>query len=175
MKNFICAFLFIFLFASIGGDVFAQEKKHNNLTVILLRHAEKDASPTADRVNPNLSSEGNLRATRLVKKIKKYKPQAVFSSDFTRTRQTIAPLAEKRKLNVQIYNHRSLNEIRDLITSGKYKRIVVVGHNTTTPALANLLVGEERYKALTETEYDKIWVIKMKLKKNTTKAEIKTY
>jgi hypothetical protein len=51
--------------------------------------------------------------------------------------------------------------------SGKLKRIVVVGHSNTTPALANLLIRQEKYKVLDESEYDKIWIIK--IKKNSTK------
>ncbi len=164
-----------FIFALAGGNCFAQ---HRNLTIILLRHAEKDASPTADKVNPDLSADGKLRAQKLVKTIKKYKPAAIYSSDFIRTRTTVQPLAEKRKLTVQIYNHRNLKELADLIMSGKIKRLVVVGHNTTTPALVNLLIGEEKYKPLAESEYDKIWVVKIKkktTKPNKIKEKIITY
>src|SRR5690606_8127197 len=118
-------------------NIYAQ---HRNLTVVLLRHAEKDASPNADRVNPELSAEGKQRAQRLVKIVNKYKPHAIYSSDFIRTRETVAPLANKRKLNVQVYDHRNLRQLADLILSGKIKRLVVVGHNTTTPALVNMLI-----------------------------------
>lgn len=164
MKILLSLFFAFFLFTFASTDLFAQ---HRKLTIILVRHAEKDIAPTADKVNPNLTPEGKLRAANLVKKIKKYKPDAIFSSDFIRTRLTAQPLAEKRKITVQIYDHRNLPAMADLIMSGKIKRIVVVGHNSTTPALANLLIKEEKYKPLAETEYDKIWVIK--IKKNTRK------
>ncbi|HVE55224.1 MAG TPA: phosphoglycerate mutase family protein [Pyrinomonadaceae bacterium] len=163
MKIILSLFIGFVLFTFAGSSVFAQ---HRNLTIVLLRHAEKDASPTADKTNPELSSDGKLRAQRLVKIINKYKPDAIYSSDFIRTRTTAEPLAEKRKLTVQIYNHRNLKELADLILSGKIKRLVVVGHNTTTPALVNLLIGQEKYKALAESEYDKIFVVKIKKKKN---------
>lgn len=164
MKIIISLFIGLFLFTFAGsGNLFAQ---HRNLTVILLRHAEKDILPTADKVDPELSEDGKRRAQKLVKVVRKYKPGAIYSSDFIRTRATATPLAEKRKLTVQIYNHRNLKELADLIMSGKIKRLVVVGHNTTTPALVNLLIGEEKYKALAESEYDKIFVLKIKKKKN---------
>jgi len=153
--------LFLFILAA-GSDVRAQ---HRNLTIVLLRHAEKDASPNADKVNPELSAEGRLRAARLVKAVKKYKPDAIYSSDFIRTRATVAPLAEKRKLGVEIYDHRNLKQLAALITSGKIKRLVVVGHNTTTPALVNMLIGQEKYKALAESEYDKIFIVRIKKQK----------
>jgi len=175
MKIIISLFIGFVLFTFAGGNVYAQ---HRNLTIILLRHAEKDASPNADKVNPELSADGKMRAQKLVKVIKKYKPDAIYSSDFIRTRNTVQPLAEKRKLTVQIYNHRNLKELADLIMSGKIKRLVVVGHNTTTPALVNMLIGQEKYKALAESEYDKIFVVKIKKKKtepNKIKEKVITY
>ena len=163
MKIIVSLLTGLFLLTLAAGNAAAQ---HRNLTIVLLRHAEKDASPTADKTNPELSPEGKLRAQRLVKVVNKYKPDAVYSSDFIRTRATAAPLAEKRRLTVVIYNHRDLQALADQIMSGKIKRLVVVGHNTTTPALVNLLIGAEKYKALAETEYDKIFVVKIKKKKN---------
>lgn len=141
--------------------------QHTKLTVILLRHAEKDISVGADKVNPDLTAEGKLRAQKLVKTISRYKPNAIYSSDYIRTKATVAPLAEKRKLTVQIYDPRKLDELADSIMAGKAKCVVVVGHNNTTPALANLLLKQEKYQTLPETEYGKIWVIK--IKKNKTK------
>ncbi len=61
----------LFLFTFAGGELYAQHKK---LTVILLRHAEKDVSEGADTANPELSAEGKLRAQKLVKVINKYQP-----------------------------------------------------------------------------------------------------
>ena len=44
----------------------------------------------------------------------------------------------------------------------KTKRHIVVGHNTTTPALANLFIKEDKYRALPESDYTKIWIIKIR-------------
>lgn len=163
MKIITAFFLGLFLLTFVSASSLAQHKK---LTIILLRHAEKDISPTADKVNPDLTPEGKQRAQNLVKKIKKYKPTAIYSSDYIRTKSTVAPLAEKRKLTVQIYDPRKLNELSDMIMEGKYKSVVVVGHNNTTPALANLLVKQEKYQTLLETEYSKLWIIKIKKNDN---------
>lgn len=171
MKISISLFLGALLFLFTVGDVSAQK---NKVTVILLRHAEKNASPTADKVNPDLSPEGKQRAQRLVETLKKYKPDVIYSSDFIRTRLTATPLAEKRKVPIEIYDHKKLDELAALIMNGKGKRIVVVGHNTTTPALANLLIKQEKYPALSESEYGKIWVIKIrKYKRKPEKIEEK--
>ncbi len=164
MKITVCFLLGLFLFTFAGSDVFAQ---HRKLTVILLRHAEKDISEGADTANPELSAAGNLRAQKLVEIINKYQPDAIYSSNYIRTRATVRPLARKRRMMTQIYDSRNLNQMRDLIVSGKIKRIVVVGHSNTTPALANMLIKQDKYKNLAESEYDKIWIIK--IKRNKTK------
>jgi 2,3-bisphosphoglycerate-dependent phosphoglycerate mutase len=159
MKIILSLFLGLLIFASAGNPVFAQYKK---LTVILLRHAEKDISEGADTANPELSAAGNLRAEKLVGIVNKYQPDVIYSTDYIRTRATARPLARKRNAMTLIYNPRTLNEMAELIMSGKFKRIVVVGHNTTTPALANLLLKQEKYKPLAESEYDKIWIVKIR-------------
>jgi phosphohistidine phosphatase SixA len=175
MKTIVSLFIALFVLTFANTNLFAQLR---NLTIVLLRHAEKDVSPNADKVNPELSADGKLRAQRLVKTISRYKPDAIYSSDFIRTKATVAPLAGRRKLAVQVYNHRDLRQLADLIMSGKIKRLVIVGHNTTTPALVNMLIGQEKYKALAESEYDKIWIVKIKKKKsrpNKIKEKVITY
>jgi broad specificity phosphatase PhoE len=169
MKSKSTFLLLVFLIAVSASVAAAQ---HRNLTVILVRHAEKDVSPTADKQNPELTADGKTRAEKLVKTAGKYKPKAIFSSNFIRTRDTAKPLAAKRELEIQIYDHRNLQAIAELIMSGKYKKIFVVGHNSTTPALANLLIGSEKYKPLLESEYDKMFVIKI-YKKKTRPNKIK--
>lgn len=172
----ILSFLFaLFLLISASGDAFAQDKK---LTIILLRHAEKDFSDGgAENPDPVLSAEGRQRAERLVETIKKYKPRAIYSSNFKRTRSTVTPLADKTvrgyRLPIQLYDHRKLDEFVSRLLASNARTIVVAGHNTTTPALANLLIKQDKYKPLAENEYDKIWVIE--IKKGKAKDKIIVY
>jgi hypothetical protein len=76
-------------------------------------------------------------------------------------------------LPIQLYNHRNLNEFVERLLASNAKTIVVAGHNTTTPALANLLIKQDKYKPLAETEYDKIWIIE--IKKGKAKDKITVY
>ena len=145
------------LFAFVVVVAVAQKK-----TIILVRHAEKDISATADKVDPELTDAGRARAAKLVKTIKRYKPGAVYSSNFKRTRDTAKPVATWRKKEVQIYDPRKLNDLLTAMMASRTKRFLVVGHNNTTPALANLLVKEEKYKPLPETEYTRIWIVKIR-------------
>jgi len=168
----ICASLLFGLFLlTFVGNAAAQ---HRKLTVILFRHAEKDMSEGADTANPELTAAGKLRAEKLVGIVRKYRPDAIYSTDYIRTRATVRPLARRGRDMVLMYDPRNLNQMRDLILSGKLKRIVIVGHNNTTPALANLLIGQEKYQKLAESEYDKMWIIKIKRnKKKPNKIEDK--
>ena len=156
MKIFASLFLLPLIFALAGSSALGQE-----ITVILIRHAEKDISATADKTDPNLTDEGRARAARLIKMVKKYKPTDIYSTNFQRTRLTVTPLAESRKIPVQLYDHKKINGIYDLIMKSNKKTFVVVGHNVTIPALANLLIKEEKYEPLKESEYGKMWIIKI--------------
>lgn len=167
MKIFIILFLGLFLFA--GNNLFAQD-----MTIILLRHAEKDTSPTANKDDPELTAEGKQRAERLVDAVKEYKPEQLFSTVYKRARFTAVPLAEQIKPNyrvqIQTYDYQYLDEFAELLLKSNAKCIVVVGHNTTTPMLANALIGKNKYGALGDSEYNKIWIIKIKGKKITDKV-----
>lgn len=159
MKHIFLLAFAILIFVSTSETIFAQHKK---LTVILMRHAEKDISEAADTANPELSEAGRQRAEKLVEFAGKYQPDAIFSTDYIRTRSTVRPLARSRRMMTQIYDPRELPKMKELILSGKIKRLVVVGHNNTTPALVNLLLGEDKYKILPESEYSKIWVVNIR-------------
>lgn len=162
MKILIFLLCASFLLMSAAENIRAQ---HRNLTVVLLRHAEKDLDDP-DTANPELSAQGKLRAEKLVRVVNKFQPDAIFSSDYIRTRETVRPLARKNRAMTLIYDTRNLNQMRDLILSGKYERVLVVGHNNTTPMLVNALINQEKYEKLPETEYTKIWVVKIKRNKN---------
>lgn len=151
---------FIFMFAAN-----AMAQKHE-MTFILLRHAEKDAAPGINRIDPDLSAAGAERARRLIEITKLYKPEQIFSTVYKRTRQTAAPLSEAvrpgYRIQTQGYDFNKLEELAANLLKSNARTIVIVGHNNTTPEMANILIKQEKYKQLAESEYDKIWIIKIK-------------
>jgi 2,3-bisphosphoglycerate-dependent phosphoglycerate mutase len=146
---------FLVLLASVA--VPAQKK-----TIILVRHAEKDPSAAATNPDPELSPVGQARAMRLIKKIGKYRPQAIYSTSYKRTTLTVKPLADKRHLAIQTYDPADQPALADQIIRSKAKRIVVSGHSNTIPALANLLSKKELFKSLAESEFTVIWIIRLR-------------
>jgi len=162
----ITKILLPFLLLLFGSNIFGQD-----LTIILVRHAEKDASENMVKADPELSPEGRQRAINFFEKVKKYKPQQIFSTNLRRTRFTADPLAtnlnEKFRMFVQSYDPAKLQDFAKLLTNLKSKSIVVVGHSNTTPRLANLLIKQDKYKDLDESVYNQIYIIRIKGKKIT--------
>lgn len=155
MKKFLFAFILVpsLLYVSAA----AQKKM-----VILVRHAEKNVSEMADKNDPELTDGGKQRAERLAKIVKKYKPGAIYSTDFKRTRDTVALIAAKRKLKIEIYDAKKPAELIDTMMKSKTKRFLVVGHSNTIPGLANLLGKKELFKNLDDAEHGVIWIIRIK-------------
>jgi phosphohistidine phosphatase SixA len=131
-------------------------------TIILLRHAEKDtavkgaAMMTAD---PPLSAAGVDRSVRLISELSAYRPDIIYSTDYTRTKSTIQPLAFLFKKEIQLYDPKKLSTLADSLLTVKAKTIIVVGHSNTTPALVNLLIKENKYPALADQVYDQYWIV----------------
>lgn len=147
-------FLIIVLSACFAVPVIAQDK-----TIILVRHAEKADATSQD---PDLSDAGKQRAERLSRIVKKYKPGAVYSTDFKRTRDTVGPIAARRKLQVQMYDARKPADLVDTVMKSKTKRFLIAGHSNTIPDLANLLGKKELFKNLDDSEYGAIWIVRIK-------------
>lgn len=168
MKIYLAVMLAIFL-GAFAHDSHAQKK-----TIVLVRHVEKDISATADKTDPELSQAGRDRALLMVKAVGKYKPDAIYSTNFKRSRESVKPLAEKRKKDIQIYDASNQQKLVDEVMASKFKKFVIVGHSNTTPALANLFTKKEVFKQVPDTEYSVIWVIRMK-NGVLEKVEILTY
>ncbi|MBK8635546.1 MAG: hypothetical protein IPN72_19080 [Saprospiraceae bacterium] len=78
---------------------------------------------------------------------------------FKRTQETLAVIAESRKLVVKTYQPNDANFAKDVLQENLGKTIVVAGHSNSSPALVNKLIGQEKYKALDESVYTKLWVL----------------
>src|SRR5687767_8092456 len=63
------------------------------LTVILVRHAEKEVVPPENK-DPNLSMAGQTRAQELARMFGGAGVTSIYATQFKRTQQTVKPLAE---------------------------------------------------------------------------------
>lgn len=147
--------LIIILFVAINTIAFAQEKSIT--TFILVRHAEKDLTQSTN--DPDLSAEGKARVTRLIELFKNAQIDAVYSTEFKRTRQTVEPLAQLRSLTVMSYQPMVKDDFDLMLKKHQGQTILVSGHSNTIPNLVNYLVGEDKYKNFEDTDYGNIIIV----------------
>jgi 2,3-bisphosphoglycerate-dependent phosphoglycerate mutase len=170
MKRSTAVVSILLLFLIAFGSAAAQGRK----TIILIRHAEKETAAMTDQNDPPLAAAGKERAERLKQRVGKFRPGAIYSTNFQRTRATVAPLSAKRHLTVQIYDPSKPQDLVNTIMASKTKRFVVVGHSNTIPPLVNLLTGKDLFKNLQDPEYSVIWVVRIRNGK-VTKVEVLDY
>lgn len=139
-KLLLIALISLFAFPSCAEKT---EKKEDVSTYYLIRHAEKDRTDSSNH-NPNLTDIGLIRAENWAKHFKDIKFDAVYSTDYNRTKQTATPTAEANNLEIQFYNPSDL-KIEAFMEKTKGKTVLVVGHSNTTPKFANGLLGEDKY------------------------------
>lgn len=138
----------------VSGLLAAGAAADTTYSIFLVRHAEK-AAPVDSADGPGLTGCGEKRAVALATFLEDVPVQAVFSSPYRRTRETAAPLARRKGLPVQEYNPRDLERMARSLKNAR-RDVLVVGHSTTTPVLAGLLLGET-WPVLDESEYDFIY------------------
>lgn len=146
----------IILLLFISALTFNVSAQTGVTTFILVRHAEKSKDDPRD---PSLSEEGIKRAESLNAMLKQADIAALYSSPYKRTRSTVQPIADAKGLEVNTYDPRSAAFLEDIMTKFKGKTIVISGHSNTTPNVVNALIGEDRFKQLSEDDYSKIYIV----------------
>jgi phosphohistidine phosphatase SixA len=136
-----------------------EDTKHEEqgpLVVFLVRHAEKDA--LSMEKDSRLTEEGYIRAAELARTLADSEIGYVHSSDFIRTRNTAAPVADLFGLEMELYDTSDLHDLADTILA-RGGRHLVVGHSNTTPALVEILGGRPGVPIVEATEYDRLYIL----------------
>ncbi|ESP90750.1 MULTISPECIES: SixA phosphatase family protein [Pseudoalteromonas] len=119
--------------------------------IILVRHAEKQKG-----VDPSLTQQGIKRAHYIAQMMLPYEPTKLYSTNYNRTKATLAPLADLIDTHISMYNPGKLEEFAHMLKK-QTGTIVVAGHSNTTPTLVSLLTGRD--VSIAEDEFDKVFVI----------------
>ncbi len=127
-------------------------------TIYLVRHAEKEISAENPR-NPPLTECGQQRAESLAAFLKDVNLDAIYSTDFIRTKSTAQPTVRLKEIELTLYDSRKLADFAALLIERK-EDALVVGHSNTTGVLAGLLVGKD-IKAFGESIYNRIYQVVM--------------
>jgi len=144
-KPLLFAFSLVLLVAS---SAFSAE-------IYLVRHAEKVKDDSKD---PELTQVGHQRATNLADMLRSAGIKTIYSSDYTRTRDTAAPLAEHLGLELQIYDPKALEPFATALLELQ-ENALVIGHSNTTPELAELMGGDGGTPIVEEWEYARLYLL----------------
>lgn len=130
-------------------------------TIIFVRHAEKATEPADD---PGLSEAGQRRVAELTRQLVDADVvagiDAVYATDYNRTRETAAPIADALDLPINTYDARDTETVlATILKQHKGKIILVVGHSNTVPELIANLGASKKVPPIDESEYDNIYII----------------
>lgn len=125
-------------------------------TFILVRHAEKASDGSDD---PDLRAEGVERAGRLITLLEKTKLDAIYSTSFKRTRNTVTPLAEANHLRVGVYEAFKSAPIEQMLKDHSGGTVVVCGHSNNIPWIANLLTGDKQIPDYEDGDYGNVLIV----------------
>ena len=143
----ICTFLFI------SSSCYSQEVT----TYYLIRHAEKLRIDLSDQ-NPILNHQGVKRANTWKEVFTNVSLDAVYSTDYNRTKLTAKPTADSKNLPIFLYDPKDMySESFQHKTKGK--AVLVVGHSNTTHIFANKVLGRDEYNQINDDNNSNLYIV----------------
>ena len=162
-RPWISAVLLAFL-ATALFPWFAAEGAQQTTLVFVVRHAEKAKDDPRD---PSLSEAGRRRAEDLAQLLSAAEVTHLFSSQFRRTRQTLAPLAEQQELEMQVISAHDPDKQKEALLGLPPGSVAVLaGHSNTVPGMVQSLGGSlngllhtEDGEMLHDDEYNRLFLV----------------
>lgn len=171
-RSFLITFSVVLLFASCKNQATSKEVDISkaSTTYYLIRHAEKDRTDSTES-DPTLTNMGFKRAQYWAQYFDSIPLNEIYSTNYKRTLQTIAVVANQKKKEVKVYDPKSLIN-GDFLEKTKDQRVLICGHSNTTPQLVNQLMKEELYPDMHDNDNSSLYVVTFR--KGGGSAEIKT-
>jgi len=130
-------------------------------TYYFVRHAEKDTTDSQNK-DPQLTKEGIRRANYLATYFADKELDLFYSTDYSRTIQTLIPTIHHYKGDILSYDPRKDSLFTHDFWKTTYgKNVLVVGHSNTSPKFVNEIISETKYEHLDENTYDVFFQIKI--------------
>ena len=126
--------------------------------VYLIRHAEKDRSDSLNK-NPHLNQDGGKRSLLWNLYFENKKIDAIYSTNYNRTIETILPISISKGIKPIIYSPSNIN-YDSFLKKVKGKTILVVGHSNTIPGFVNELIEEDYYEQINDTVNSNLYIVK---------------
>lgn len=150
--------LIIICFAIFSIGTFAQKQQSPEITTYyFIRHAEKDRSNPSE-IDAHLTEEGHKRAQHWSEILQHIPFDAVYSTDYNRTKETGNPTAIKNKLEITTYTvNSSYDDVFKATTKGK--TVLVVGHSNTIPDFVNMVIGKKKYDEIDDGNNGNLYIV----------------
>jgi phosphohistidine phosphatase SixA len=125
--------------------------------VILVRHAERASQPPDD---PGLTPAGEQRARALAQALAGAEVNVILTTQFRRTRETAAPLAQALGIPPQVIDT-STGHVQAVagVVRAQTGVVLVIGHSNTVPAILAALGGPQ-LPDLCETSFHHIFLLR---------------
>jgi broad specificity phosphatase PhoE len=125
--------------------------------IFLVRHAERAAASGHVPSDTGLSSVGRARAESLARALKDAQITAIYTTEYKRTKETAAPLAQSLGIQPEVIQG---DDLRSLLPKLKAARgnVLVVGHSNTLPQIINAL-GISPRVTVAESDFDNLFLV----------------
>jgi len=152
-------YLFIFSVFFINPILAQTEVPSEVTTYYFILHAEKYRSDSANQ-DPHLTEIGKMRAENWSSIFNNITFNAIYSTNYNRTKETAEPTAIKNKLEVLIYSPKTI-ELTKFLEETKGKTVLIVGHSNTTPLFVNDILGQKKYDHIDDNNNGNLYIITM--------------
>ena len=136
--------------------------------VYLFRHAEKQIIKGED--NPELTRAGFSRSNLLAQSMADITPGLIYSSEYTRTQQTVAPLAKQWSSDIIIKTAKDPEAQVEAALSNCNQHVIIAGHSNTIPNLISLF-GVMEEITIEDNQYGDLFIIEWENAKPKLRVE----
>ena len=136
--------------------------------VYLFRHAEKQVIKGED--NPELTKAGFVRSNALAEAMTDISAGLIYSSEYTRTQQTAAPLAKQWSTDIIIKTAKDPEAQVDIALANCNQHVIIVGHSNTIPNLISLF-GVVEEITIEDNQYGDLFIIELENAKPNLRVE----
>lgn len=152
-----CAALFLWTWWAAGTAQAGRSGEAGSgalTTVLVIRHADRDVARDEDRLLP----EGQIRALDLVHAVGHSDVQAIFTTSFERTKETVRPLAECLGIEPIVYGKDVKELAQQVLSRHKGEVALIAGHGDTIVSIIQAL-GVNRAGRAVGTEFDDLHIV----------------
>jgi broad specificity phosphatase PhoE len=133
-----------------------------DVTIYIVRHAEKqqlpEGAPEAERKDPPLSRDGQLRAMGLTEDVPVRDIDAVYVTKTRRSEDTASAVVALNGVEPIHYPPQDTDGLVERLRKRHGQQVLVVGHSNTIPLLLKGL-GVADVREIDESQYGDMWVV----------------